>query len=90
MAFKKQLKIDEALLFSYSSLPALKHIRIRAAVFNSSSGTIPLCMFCMHLLLLKTFVLFDRKCPVKWISGYSTMIPVRSEAVNVYVTFKGH
>ncbi len=41
----------------------------------------PLCIFRMLLLSLQMFVLLERKCPAKWTSGYSSMIPVRSERI---------
>lgn len=37
-------------------------------VLNSSPHNPPLCTFCMYLLSLQTFVLFDCKCPAKWTS----------------------
>ncbi len=55
---------------------------INAAVLNSSPRTSPpLCIFRMLLLSLQMFVLLERKCPAKWTSGYSAMIPVRSEHI---------
>ncbi len=47
-----------------------------------------LCIFCMLLLSLQMFVLFERKCPAKWTSQD---IPLWFQfEVNVYIPFKVH
>ncbi len=60
----------------------------KSAVLNSSPRAPPLCTFCMFLLSLQTFVLFERKCPAKWTS--QDIPPWFLFEANVYVAFKVH
>ncbi len=63
------------------SVDIIEFCVFKAAVLNSSLRAPPLCICRMLLLSLQMFVLFERKCPAKWTSGYSAMIPVRSERI---------
>ncbi len=59
-----------------------------SAVLNSSPRPPPLCTFCMFLLSVQTFVIFESKCPAKWTS--QDIPPWFQFEANVYVPYKVH
>lgn len=63
------------LLLTQPLFPEIKEWALHRPAILDSSPRDPVYTFCMSLLLLQTFVLFECKCPVKYVYLNCTYLP---------------